>query len=127
MLPADRALAGGRHHAGQRAHPFGVRDRHRLGDHPAHRHAADVRGLEPQVVEEAEGVVGQVGQGVRHAHPAAGRGPEERGSSHPADAAARAAGIAVVEADHVEAATGEHPAQLVVPPGHGPAQPHHQQ
>ena len=38
-----------------------------------------------------------------------------------------AAGVAVVEADHVEAALGEHPAELGVPPGHRAAEAHHQQ
>ena len=46
---------------------------------------------------------------------------------HPARHPRGAAGVAVVEADHEEAALGQHPAQLGVPPGHRAAEPHHQQ
>ena len=58
------------------------------------------------------------------------RGP---GSSHehpavdPALRTRRAAGVAVVVADHEEPAVGEHPAERRVPPGHRASEPHHQQ
>ena len=78
---------------------FGCGDRHRLRDHAAHRDAADVRGLQPEVVEQAEGVVGHVGQGVRRPHPTAGERPGPAWPESPGRAPAGAAGVAVVEAD----------------------------
>ncbi len=86
VLPADRALAGRRHDAGQRAHPFGPGDGHGLGDHAAHRDADDVRGLEPEVVQQPEAVVGHVGRactagarrGRRRPAPARSAGPAPR-------------------------------------------------
>ena len=37
---------------------------HRLGDHAAHRRADHVRALDPELVEQADPVVGHVGQQV---------------------------------------------------------------
>ena len=55
------------------AHPLGVLDGHRLHDHAAHRGAHDVGPLDAEVVEQADGVGGHVGQLVGHgASPASG-------------------------------------------------------
>ena len=81
VLPADRAAAGGGHDRGQRPHPLGLQQRHRLHDHAAHRDADDVRGLDAEVVEQAEGVAGQVVERVRRP-----RACGARGSSAPASA-----------------------------------------
>ena len=49
----ERRLAGGRHDRGQRPHPVGMLDRHRLDDHPAERRADDVGPFDAEVVEHA--------------------------------------------------------------------------
>ena len=127
VLPADGALAGRRHDAGQRADPARVRDRHRLRDHPAHRHPDDVRRVEAEVVEQPERVVCQVRHRVRHPDLRAGERADQRRPGDPALEDGRASGVAVVVADHVEAGAGERLAQLRVPPVHRPAEAHHQQ
>ena len=53
----------------------GCLDRHRLGDHPAHRGADHVGALDAEVVEQADGVGGHVGQQVRHLRRQAGHQP----------------------------------------------------
>ena len=55
------------------AHPGRVLDGHRLGDHPAHRRPDDVGALDAEVVEQADGVGGHVGQRVGHRRAAARR------------------------------------------------------
>ena len=52
------------HDRGERAHALGMLDGERLGDHPAHRGAGDVRALDPEVVEQPGRVVGHVGERV---------------------------------------------------------------
>ena len=47
------------------AHPVGVLQGQLLRDHPAHRHADDVRAGDPERVEQADGVVGHLVDGVR--------------------------------------------------------------
>ena len=44
----------------------------------------DVRRLEPEVVEQPEGVVGHVRQGVRRPHALPGEGPDQRAAGDPA-------------------------------------------
>jgi hypothetical protein len=69
-----RATAGGQRAGGaagrggderQAPHPVAVPQRHLLGDHPAHRHAGDVRVLPPQVIQERDRVVRHVRHGER--------------------------------------------------------------
>jgi hypothetical protein len=50
---AGPAVAGGRHDRDQRANPLRAMDRHRLGDHPAHRGADQVGRLDTEVVHES--------------------------------------------------------------------------
>ena len=63
--------------------------------------------------------------GARTRRPA--NAAHERGLRDPALDPGGPAGVAVVEPHDVEALPGQLPAQLCVPPGHRPAQPHHQQ
>ena len=129
VLPADGAAAGGGHDRGQGPHPLGPQQRHRLHDHAAHRDADDVRGLEAEVVQQAEGVVGHVVERVRRPGRAAAadEGLHEHPPGDPARGPRGAAGVAVVVADHEEPAVGQRLAELRAPPGHRAAEPHHQQ
>ena len=104
-----------------------VLDGHRLRDHAAHRDPDHVGGLEAEVVEQGDGVGGHVASayGARTRRPAKARTSIDRVTRPPH--LGGPAGVAVVVADDVEAALGEHPAELRVPPGHRAAQPHHQQ
>ena len=76
--------------------------RERLGDHPAHRDADEVRGPELERVDQAGGVVGHVVERVLLGVEAAAHraGPRSGGRSR---GVPRAADVAVVEADDVEA------------------------
>jgi len=42
-----------------------VLDRHRLHDHPAHRRADNVRRIDAEMVQQADGISGHVGQPIR--------------------------------------------------------------
>ena len=110
------------------ADPLRVRDRHRLRDHPAHRHPDDVRGRRARGGRAARR---RRRPGRRGEYGARTRVPANaRTSVRPADPALEhrgAAGVAVVVADDVEAGAGQALAQLGVPPGHRPAEAHHQQ
>ena len=86
-----------------------------------------VGGLDAEVVEQAEAVIGH----VRRVY---GGGPRGRRTSAPGrcggDARAEPAGptgVAVVVADHVEALGRQQAAEVDVPPGHRAAEPHDQQ
>ncbi len=102
-------------------------DRERLRDHATERRAHQVCGVEPERVEQADGVGRHVGECVR-----GGDRTPERPSAHgrhdvegaPAVDLARQADVPVVEADHPVAARREHGAELVVPEDHLRAQPH---
>ena len=59
----------------ERADPLRVLDGDRLGDHPAHRRADDVGGVDAEVVEQADGVVGHVGEQVGRGDVLARRSP----------------------------------------------------
>ena len=99
VLPADGALAGRRHDAGQRAHPLRVLDRHRLHDHAAHRDPDQVRRPRDRGGRAGDGVAGQVAQTVRRPHPAAGVRADQHRPRDPAGHLGRPAGVAVVVAD----------------------------
>ena len=58
------AAAGVGHDRDQRADLLGVAGGERLGDHPAHRGADDVRRREVELAQQAGGVLGHVGQRV---------------------------------------------------------------
>ena len=128
VLPADRALAGRRHDAGQRAHPVGPGDRPSSG-----------RSCRPSRCRRRGRRRCRGGRAARSRRRPCRRGCTAGAPARPANARTRvgapdplldlggAAGVAVVEADDVEAARGEHPAEVRVPPGHRAAEPHHQQ
>ena len=101
----------------------GLLDGHRLRDHPAHRHPDDVGRRR-----------GRGGRGARTRRrpcprsstgpaPCVRRRPGPASGGSPARPPCGAAGVAVVVADDVEAARGEHRAQVGVPEGHRVARP----
>ena len=96
-----------------------------LGDHPAHRRAHDVRALDSQVVEQPDRVVREVTQRVGNRARPAHRQLDHR--RRPALHRRRAPAVAVVVADHVEAAAGEVAAEVVTPGDHLRAEAHDQQ
>ena len=101
-------------------------DGHELGDHPAHRHADDVRGRQLEVVQQADRVLRHVVQRVCRALGAAPQQLPPRGD----DRAAQVRGapdVAIVEADDEEAARGELLAELLVPEQHLRRQAHDEQ
>src|SRR5690606_18717568 len=105
-----------------------VLDRHRLHDHAAHGDAEDVRPLDAEVVEQADGVGRHVGQQVGDLRglPRAGGGDD----GHDVDGRVEAGGLAhvtVVEPDDVEAAVRDRAAELVVPLDELAAEAVHQQ
>ena len=95
---------GGRAVQPERAHPVRVAQGQLLGDHPAHRGAADVGAADPERVQQARHVGGHAGDGV-------GRG------RHVA-----LAGAAVVERDHAmlgcEGGRLQRPRGVVPAPAH---------
>jgi hypothetical protein len=109
-------------------HPLGLGDRHGLRDHAAHRHPAHVRGLDAEVVEQAERVVGEIGHGVGDGRAVA---DERTDKVAPADSVLlqvrRPADVTVVVANDVEPTVDQVVAELVVPPDRGAAQSHHEQ
>ena len=58
------AVAGVGHDRAEAEHPLGVVDGQLLGDHPAHRHADDVRRRHVEVVEQRHGIRRHVGEEV---------------------------------------------------------------
>ena len=121
----EAAVARRRHDRAQREHPLGVLDRRRLGDHPAHRGADEVGGLELEVVEQPDRVGRHVAQPVGRAATAEEHRPGRRHAAR-VDLA-RVADVAVVEADHPVAALAEQPAEGLVPVDHLRRQAHDQQ
>ncbi len=118
------AAAGRRHDRGQRANELGVLGGEDLADHPAHRGTDDVGGGDAELADQARGVLGHVGERVLlGADPAAEHLAHRR---RPEVEVGRAADVAVVEADDVEAAVGELLAELLVPGDHLGRQAHHQ-
>jgi hypothetical protein len=95
-----------------------------LADHPAHRGADHVGGRDPELADQAGGVLGHVGERVLlGADPAAEHLAHRR---RPEVEVGRAADVPVVEADHVEAPVGELLAEVLVPGDHLRGQTHHQ-
>ena len=127
MLPADGASPGRRADAGQRPHPRRVLDGDRLRDHAAHRHADEVRGLQTEVVEQRDGVAGQVGHRVRRPRATGREGAHQLVAADRRRDPGRPAGVAVVVAHDVEAGACQLLAERLVPPRHRAAQPHHQE
>ncbi len=110
--------------------PLGVRDRHSLRDHSAHRSPHDVRSRPAQGVQHGERIVGEIGELVGSLdveprrppqHGLAQRGHTQviqpRGFAH----------VAIVEASHGESPLREHVAQPLRPQHLLCAQAHHQQ
>ena len=119
-----------RHDRAQRPGPVGMSDRHLLGDHPAHRGAHDVRRVDPEGVEHADGIVRHVGERVGRFDRLACHGCAEQG--HHVGLAGlvepgRQADITVVEPDHVVARTGEESAEVFGPHDQLGAQAHDQE
>ncbi len=131
--PAVLRFSGRGHHRGERQHPVGVRDRHRLGDHPAHRGADDVRPLDPQRGQQAQAVIGHVPQRVRSHGPRGGNvtAAHRRNERANVDGAVIEPGgqaaVTVVVADDVPAAPREHRAEVVVPPDQLRPEANHEQ
>ena len=123
---AAPAVAGVGHDRREAEHAVLVPGGHRLGDHPAHRDADDVRAVDAEVVEHADAVVGHVAEGVGRARLVA---QEELLDGRRAVVleVGRAADVAVVVADDEVAAGGELLAERVGPAEHLRAEAHHQQ
>jgi hypothetical protein len=122
---ADAPRARGGHDRCQREHTLRAGSGERLGDHPAHRRADDVCGLDAEAVEQPGGVVGHVLQtvgGRRAAHEQL----RERRRRRILEMR-RAADVTVVEADDVEALADELGAEVLVPGDHLGTQAHDQQ
>ena len=110
-----RRSPGRRHDRGERQHPLRVRDRHRLGDHPAHRRArprgrASMPRWSSSPNASSAMSLEPVGR-LDRCSPSIAR----RRFGHRRVDLGRAADVAVVEADHAEAAVGEQLAELEVP------------
>ena len=101
-----------------------------LHDHPAHRRAHDVHGVEAEVIEQTGHVGGQVGQPVRRVDVvlvARERLRELRGEIDVRRLdLRREADVAVVESNDVEPAVDEGFAQAVVPRDGLAPEAHHQ-
>jgi hypothetical protein len=124
-LAADPAARVG-DHRDERAHRLGVLDRERLADHPAHRGADDVGGLDLEVAHQLERVGRHVGEAVL----TLGHPPQPQLSGRRDTLVVevgRAPDVAVVEADDVKAALGELLAELLVPPDHLGREAHDQE
>jgi hypothetical protein len=97
-----------------------------LRDHPPHRGADDVGGVDAEVVHQADRVGGHVAEQVGGAAAAAEHHVDP--GRHPSRLdLGRAADVAVVEADDAEAALGQGRAEFLVPGQHLRGQAHHQQ
>ena len=123
---ADRGRAGGGHQRSQRAHPFGALDRQRLGDEAAERGADQVCGIDPEPVEQPGGVGGHVGEQVGRVVELAGVGGPQRRRARRVEPG-RAAAVAVVEANHVQALGCEQLAEAVGPGEHLRTEAHDQE
>ena len=125
--PADGAASRRGHDRRQRQHAVAVVDRQGLADHAAHRHADDVDAVETEVVEQPDGVDGEVVDRVRRPA-AAERGADDVALGDPVLAQLRrATGIPVVVPDDEETTIGQHLAERRIPPVHGAAETHDQQ
>ena len=60
LVPGTRR----RTHQGERTHPPGVLHRHHLGDHPSHRPADEMGGIDLESVEQADEIGREVGEEV---------------------------------------------------------------
>ena len=122
---AHAPVASRGQHRAERQHPLRPAYGHRLGDHRAHRDADHVRALDAEPVEEAEAVVRHVHEQVRRVD------AEARHRAHHVrhgriDLRGHAR-VAVVEADHVEAALRDALAELLVPVDELHPEAHHEQ
>ena len=99
-------------------------DRDRLGDHPAHRSADHVSGLQLERAHQPDRVLRHVAERVQHRldPPGYELADRRRRAVH----VRRPAAVAVVEAHHVKSPRGELLAELVGPPDHLRAEPHDQ-
>jgi hypothetical protein len=98
-------------------------DGDRLGDHPAHRRAHDVRAVDPQVVEHADAVARHVGERVRRPAGIAAR-ELHHGRGRGAVQPRRAPDVAVVVADHEESPVRQLRTEVLVPRQHLRAEAH---
>ncbi len=103
---------------------------HQLGDHPAHGGADDVGAVDTQRRQQAGRILGHVVQIIGDGGPLAlGQGREDR--RHVGGAGAvelfRKADVAIVEADHAEAARRQLAGEGRAPTGHLGAQAHDQE
>ena len=107
---AHARIARRRHDGREARDALRIQRRDVLRDHPAHRRADEVGALDAERVEQADAVRGHVVQGVRSDHLApqqcARDGEPEVGQACAGDLA-RAAAVAIVEADHAEAGGDE--------------------
>ena len=126
---SDTTVAGRRHDRRQAANPIGVLDRHRLGDHAAHRHPHDVGAVDAECVEQTDRVGGHVGQHVVGLD----RPPEQHrlgdlpGRRGRPRELGRQSAVTVVEPDHPKSALGDQIDELLRPIGQLTAEPHHEQ
>jgi hypothetical protein len=101
-----------------------------LPDHAAHRGAHDVHALEPERVEQPDGVgrhvLETVGRRDRPAQQRPADGAKDVRHRHALEAG-RAAAVAVVEGDDAQALVHQGLHELVGPEGRGHAEPHDQQ
>ena len=125
---AHASRPGGGHHQGQAEEPFGGPQDRGLGDEAAHGHAEDVGGPEVEGIEEADGVVGHVGDRVRRVLAAQGEAAHlGDGRRRQAIEVGGAPDVAVVVTDDVVAVGGQVPAQVLGPGDHLGAEAHDQQ
>lgn len=125
-----RGIARARHDRGERQDPLGMLARHRLRDHAAHRAADDVRPLDGKRIQQADRVGSHVVERVGHVRPPPGH--ERCGESaeirhRPGGEMRRAAGVAIIEADHAIAAYRQFLAERHRPADHLCPQPGNQE
>ena len=101
-------------------------DRHRLGDHPAHRRADQVCAVEAERAHQPDGVAGHVGQRVGRRGGIAAEDRAEIGRRRIGEVA-REPDVPVVEADDVHAPPNQGVAEPIRPPEHLRGQAYQQQ
>ncbi len=123
-------VARGGHDRHQRVQTFRMMNGERLADHAAHGSAADVRAVDIQRIEQADGVAGHVLQVVGRLHGLSGYTGSKQ-SCHVWRAVRiellRKADIPIIEADDKVPGINQTLAERRPPAGHLRAEPHHQE